>query len=203
MDDDPKPGRPVEHHTVPTLQFLMSPLPDLVGDDVSPEERAAPADVAPKIDTQSWPMVVTRLGGMTFRQPPSLPVRSPPNALFARYEGRQILVDSWQGNDFHLALWLGPEGDYPTHGYPLSFFPRLHDWTQTIAKVNQREIHLASFRITSRAQPIKYHVAAYWLHEPDIWASVSGSAPNRTGQEQFLAMLRSLGSARSGSEGTP
>jgi hypothetical protein len=192
--DEPRPpeGEPVDFVTVPHVQYVVSAYPRGGFDDTPPHLRAAPACPAPELETASWPRVTTRLGGVSLRLPPDLPARADPRALPERYEGSEILVDLWQGPAFNLALWLGPEGEFPVGVYNVAEEPNLHDWTECAEQVGGREVRIASSRVTTVRGAPEFHVAAYWLVRPDVWMRAAGQSPRREGQEQLLAALRTV-----------
>jgi hypothetical protein len=194
MADESRPpeGEPLEFETIPYVQHVVSAYPRAGSDDTPPHLRAAPACPGPEMDTAHWPRVTTRLGGVSLRLPPELPDRADASRFPERYEGSLILVDTWYAPGFSLALWLGPEGEFPVSVYDVSDEPTLHDWTECAEQVGGRELRIESSRVTTLRGAPEYHVAAYWPVRPDVWMSADLQSAHRETQEQILAALRTV-----------
>lgn len=194
MADEGRPpeGEPIEFVTVPHVQYVVSAYPRGGSELIPSDLRPAAACPAPDVETAHWPRVTTRVGGVSLRVPPNLPPRVNPRGLPERYEGTQILVDAWQGPDFNLAVWLGPEGEFPVTAYDVGEEANLHDWTECAEQIAGREIRIASSLVTTVRGAPEYHVAAYWPVSSDAWMTVAGQSPDREGQQQLLAVLRTV-----------
>jgi hypothetical protein len=186
--DDPKP---LKFTAIPTWQAFIAPVPASTTDDIPVVDRAAPASVPPRLDSTSWLRETTRLGGIKFSRSPVLVSREDSSGWVQVYSGKQILVERWYAPEATFALWLGPDGHYPTSGYPLSSRPVIHEWTESVEVIRGTEMHLASFRLIQANEPAAYHVHAYWRVRNEIWAIVSAQGDSRTTQEHLLAMVRS------------
>jgi hypothetical protein len=186
--DDPKP---LQFTTIPTWQAFVSPVPASTADDIPVADRAAPANVPPTLDSTSWLRETTRLGGIKFSRSPVLVSRGDSNGWVQVYSGKDILIERWYAPKATFALWLGPDGRYPTSGYPLSSRPVIHEWTESVEVIRGTEMHLASFRLIQANEPPSYHVDAYWQVRNGIWAIVAAQGDSRATQEHFLVMVRS------------
>lgn len=188
-DSGERPPR-VEFTPSPSWQAFISPVKETADDDTASAERAAPASFQPLIDTSDWVTDTTRLGGVRIKRAPIVPSRADSHGWVQQYLNKEILVEKWYGPNASLALWLTPEGRYPIGGYPLSAWPVAHDTTESVELINGSEIHLSSYRITRRDQPVEYHIVAFWNLATKMWAMVMAVTKTRTDQEVLLAMIR-------------
>jgi hypothetical protein len=192
MDSDAQDdSKPLKFTTVPTWQAFMSPVHAPPVGGIPEGDRAAPANVLPTLDSSSWLRETTRLGGIRFSRSPILLSRGDSSGWVQHYSCQDILVERWDAPKISFALWLGPEGRYPTSGYPLSARPVIHDFTEAVETIRGTEFHLASFRLIKATEPPAYHVHAYWRLRDDIWARVAACGDSRTAQEHLLVMVRS------------
>jgi hypothetical protein len=169
----------------------MSPVSAQKPDDIPEGDRAVPANVLPTLDSSSWVRETTRIGGIRLSRSPILLSRGDSSGWMQKYSGQDILVERWNGPQVSFALWLGPEGRYPTSGYPLSSSPLIHDSTEAVEVVHGTEMHLVSFRLIAVNEQPQYHVNAYWRVRDDIWARVAASGDSRAAQEHLIVMVRS------------
>lgn len=191
MTDSEERPRRVEFTPTPSWQAFMYPIKEAAQDNAAAADRAAPANSRPSVGSSGWPEDLIRLGGVRIRRAPIVASRADSHAWVQQYSGKEILVEKWYGPNASVALWLTPQGRYPTTGYPPSAWPVAQDVTESVESVNGSEMHLSSYRVTRRDEPTEYHVVAYWKLEEKMWAMVSAVSKSRNDQEMLLAMIRS------------